>query len=119
MKPRHIIALLLLGAAIVVFIVGCFLFGVSINDRLSQFIGDLNKTDRSGIFKNFHSTATTDYAAIRDQGYINTYFPTTGLAATQYTISGIDTSSPSRVTAAISGPSGIWTPGPRANAHKN
>jgi hypothetical protein len=112
MKPKHIIAVIILGAILVLCFFGCFLIGVSIDDRLSQFIGDLNKTDRTSIYKNFHPTATTDYAAIRDQGYINTWFPTTGLPGTQYTITGIDSSKSSRVTAAISGPSGIWTPSP-------
>jgi len=113
MKPKHIVAMIILGAAIVVFIMGCFLFGISINDRISQFQGDLNKTDRTNIYKNFHPTATKDYNAIKTPTFFDTLFPTAGLPTTQYTLTSIDSSNPSHVTAAISGPVGsIWYPGP-------
>ena len=99
---------LVLTAVLVLAIGGCDLIGVSIQDRVSLFLADLNSLDRSQIYLNFHPTLTNDYSAIQNETLpdwallfpTGTYIP--------YSISGLDTSDPWNVFGSINSIDGAW-----------
>jgi hypothetical protein len=106
MKARHVAAIVV-GAALVVWgLASCNLLNpVSIQQRIDDFLADLNTSTRTNIGQNFHPTATTEYAALQDPNLsgINTTFPVGSYSSTT-----IDQSNPSGgVIVQISGPNAV------------
>jgi hypothetical protein len=96
MKIRYVLAILIFVAAFSVAIVSCSLLGtpVSIDQRVASFFSNLNSTDRSNVYNDFHPDLTTQYPALKNpvaSGF-NTLFPVPG---TTYTYSIIDENNPS------------------------
>jgi hypothetical protein len=103
MKVKHLIPAAFLVLAVVAGLTGCDLFGISIAERISDFQADLNKSDRSSVYLNLHSTLTQDYNAAKAATFWNTNFPY--IAGTSYSITNVVSSNPANVTATITGPS--------------
>jgi len=103
---------ILLAAILVLALAGCDLLGVSVQDRVTLFLADLNSSDRSNIYLNFHPTLTNDYAAIQNETYPDwsTLFPTNTYLP--YSITSLDTSDPWNVTGLINSVNGAWA-GPK------
>ena len=73
---------------------------VSIDERITNFINDLNSSDRSSTYLNFHETLTNDYNAIKSAGYWDAAF----IQSWQlYNITNYTTTMNSDTTATISG----------------
>jgi len=77
--------------------VGCTLLGVSVEDRVLQFVSDINSSDRSQVYLNFHP-AIFNMAGAQDVATWETQFP---VAKIPYTISFLVTNDPSNVTFTI------------------
>lgn len=98
---KHIRTILFMtGIAIVLAIAGCSMLAVSIEDRISSFVDDLNN-DRGNAYLNFAQGVTTNYNEIKPAAFWDTDFPA-GTPA--YSITDLDTTNPAAVTAQISGP---------------
>ena len=99
---------LVLAAVLVLAIVGCDLLGVSVQDRVSLFLADLNSTDRSDIYLNFHPALTVDYSALQGGAFPDwsTLFPTGGNIP--YSINNLDTADPGNVTGDFVSINGVW-----------
>jgi hypothetical protein len=69
----------------------------TIDECISNFMSDINSTDRSGVYKNLYS-GSSKYAEAVTAAYWNALLPTSGIT---YTLSGQSTSG-STVTAMIS-----------------
>ena len=89
-----------LGILLLVLVFGCT-FGMTLEERIAQFETDLNLTDRSDIYMNFHSTSTLDYDAIRDPTYFDITLPVPGSGDTPYDIVIVDDTNAFAVTATI------------------
>jgi hypothetical protein len=96
---KKILLALLIGALALAFW-GCNLLGISIEDRVDEFIADLNG-DWNLLYENFHPTETAFYNAIKPATFWEDYFEPT---PPSYTISGLDTTDPANVTFMIDGP---------------
>jgi len=102
---KRIILLITIGITatlIPLMMIGCDLFGVSIEKRIEYFLDDLNN-DRGNAYTNFHPTETSFYAlgTIKPAGFWDTDFPS---GTPQYTLVSIDDSVPSSVIVTINGP---------------
>ena len=119
MKARHVVAFLI-GAGVVAWaLVSCNMSGaVSIDQRISDFQADLNTSDRSNVYQDFHPTQTAEYNALKNplptgQGGsgFDTLFP---VPTPTYSLSVINESNPSAgvVVQVTSGPpdGDTWTP---------
>ena len=96
MRTRHVLCFLGLAASLAGAIVGCSLLGsVSIDERIASFQADLNKTDRTSAYLNFHPDLTTDFDTLKSGATIMTIFPLPDGTGTSYTLSITDKSSPS------------------------
>jgi hypothetical protein len=110
---KSYIRLALLAAVLVLAFGGCSLFPVSIEERIQLFMDDLNKTDRSMIYLNFHPTLTTDYDAIQGGTHLPDWDVPFAVAYISYSIADLDPSNPSTVTGNINTAYGAWA-GPKA-----
>jgi hypothetical protein len=66
MKIRHIIITIVTAVLLVLALQSCSLFGTSIDARIDMFVDDLNYTDRSSAYTNFHPDETSDYNALKE-----------------------------------------------------
>lgn len=100
---RLLTAFAILVAAMALLLQGCIL-GTSIQQRIQMFEDDLNQTDRSSAYLNFYEGLTTDYNAIKSPAYVfDIAFPN-DLADFPYSITILDDSDATSVTAVISAP---------------
>jgi hypothetical protein len=97
---RKTILLILLIAAIgwLSYLTGCSLLGVSVDDRVMQFVSDINDSDRSQVYLNFHPDIL-DYSGIQVAAFWDGHFP---YANAPYSISALSTGNPANVTFTIS-----------------
>jgi hypothetical protein len=104
----------LLAAVVVLALGGCSLVGISVEDRVAQFLEDLNSPDRSQIYLNFHPTLTADYGALQGGTLVawDTVFPISGYVP--YSIPDLDPSDPESVTGNISSANDAAWVGPKA-----
>lgn len=104
--PILVLLALILGAFTISFI-GCDLSGVTIDARIDSFISDINY-DRTNVYLNFHSSATTDYNAIKNETKLLPLFPTNAIP---YSREALDTSDPDNVTTILNdGTAVVWGP---------
>jgi hypothetical protein len=103
MKLRHAIGFGALSLIVITALGSCDLFGISIKNRITAFVDDLNTT-RTEIYTNFDSASTQDYQPIQDITFWNLNFPAPGPAEAPYAITLIDYVDPSNVTGTIVGP---------------
>ena len=109
MKARYIAAIVIGSGLSVWALVSCNLNAVSIGQRISDFQSDLNTSDRSNVYNDFHPTETQDYNALKDPvtSSFNTNFPPP--TTTNYTLSVVSDSNTSAVIVAVnSGPTGVF-----------
>ena len=95
-KAGRVITVLLVICLVLV-LNACSLLGTDIMDRINAFAMALNTSARSDVNSNFDQTTTT-----LDATFWSTNFPYS--ATLPYTISLIDYSNPSSVTATVMGP---------------
>src|SRR5271157_5227234 len=100
MKTRHFLAILIVAGLILWNLASCNMTTpVSISQRISDFQADLNTSDRSNIYQDFHPTMTVQYNALKNPGLtINTPFPP---PPPSYSLSIVDQSNPSAVIVAV------------------
>ncbi len=81
--------IVLIGAVLIVLLIGsCSLFGgLSIDTRITQFVADLNTTDRANIIDNFSSSCAS-YNQFNDPAYWNSY-SAFDVNYTPFTITGV------------------------------
>ncbi len=91
--------LLILVVALLAYLAGCSLFGVSVDARVSQFLADINNAMYDQVYLNFDTNITT-YSGIQVGAFWDTKFPP---ANAPFSISSLNTSDPSNVTFTISG----------------
>ena len=93
MRVRHIVlAVVVLLAGV---LVGCdFIAPVSIDQRITDFQADLNKTTRTSAYLNFHPTLTKAYDALKDGSTITTLFPLPDGTGSSYVLTVTDESAP-------------------------
>ena len=111
---KYLLRWALLAAILVLAFGGCSLTGVSVEDRMAQFLDDLSNTDRGDIYLNFHPDLTADYEALRGGTFLpdwETMFPTVGYVP--YSIPDLDASDPANVTGNISSSWDAAWPGPK------
>ncbi len=108
---KYLLRWALLAAILVLAFGGCSL-GVSVEDRVAQFLDDLNNTDRSDIYLNFHPTLTADYAALQGGTLVDWDVPFP-VAYISYSIPDLDTSDSGNVTGNISSSNDAAWPGPK------
>jgi hypothetical protein len=96
MRGKSLLGLLIIVLLIFLF-VGCTQKGISIEDRIYRFISDLNNTDRSHVYENFHPD-TPKYDLIKPDSFWEIDFEEGGIP---YNISGLNDGNPGNVTAAI------------------
>jgi hypothetical protein len=103
MKPRHLVAFALLSLSILAALSSCDLFGISIQNRISQFVADLNSS-RGNLNNDISNSSLDKSAGVLDATWWDTTFPPPGPLETQYSITLTDYSDPSNVTGTILGP---------------
>jgi len=105
MKRKTVLLILLILAVVwLSYLTGCMLLGVSVDDRVVQFVAGINDSDRSGVYLNFHPDIL-DYGGIV-ASFWETHFP---YGNAPYTISALVTSDPLNVTFTISdNAAGSW-----------
>jgi hypothetical protein len=109
MKARQVL-LLALGAVTALFVLGCGLTSVSIDQRISSFTDNLNLADRGSTWKDFHPELTQDVVSNVLQIYDwSVPFPVVGVD-TPYSITVLNETDPSNVTATIDGPAAFFGP---------
>ncbi|MBN2510520.1 MAG: hypothetical protein JXB03_09590 [Spirochaetales bacterium] len=64
--------IILIAVAAALFLTGCEITDVDIPGRIAAFETDLNSSDRTGIWNNFSSTATSEYENLQDTSYWDT-----------------------------------------------
>ena len=107
MKTKNALFVLLIILVVALSFESCSLFGTKIDERIDAFIDDLNNSDRSNVYTNFHPDKTADYNAIKDPSTTwDIWFP---VADIPYSISNLDDSDSDSVTAVISS-SGTFGP---------
>lgn len=76
MKIRHI-CVILIGTGLMIWsLISCELGAVSIDQRISTFQSDLNNSDRSNIYQDFHPTETHMYTTLKSStATIDTPYP--------------------------------------------
>ncbi len=98
MKRTTILALLgMVIGALTISLIGCDLSGVTIDARIDSFISDINY-DRTNVYLNFHSSATSDYNALKNESTLEAIFPVAGFP---YSRGSLDTSDPNNVTTVL------------------
>ena len=103
-KTKHLPAFLGLCAFLILGLISCSVSSVSIDQRIASFTDDLNSADRSSLSKEFHPTLSQDASSGALNGYDwSTPFPLVG-SDTPYSITGVNESDTSNVTATINGP---------------
>jgi|SRR5208337_1835042 len=109
-KTTYLLAFLGLCAFLTLGLIGCSVSSVSIDERISSFTDDLNSADRSNTYKEFHPTLCQDAASGALNGYDwSTPFPLVG-SGTPYSITSVNESDPTDVTATINGPAAFGGP---------
>ncbi len=103
MKPRHLIAFAALSLVVLAALSSCDLFGISIQNRISQFVTDLNSS-RANLNNDISNSSLDKSAGVLDTLWWETTFPAPGPSDTQYSITLFDYSDPSNVTGTILGP---------------
>ena len=103
MKIRHSYLLILLFVIITFIPNACTELGTDIQDRINDFAGGLNNSDRSTINANFDQAETKDLPSMSSAWWASN-FPPPPDSDHQYRITLIDYSNPSDVVAAITGP---------------
>jgi hypothetical protein len=99
MKRKAILlALLVVAVGWLSYLTGCSLLGVSVDDRVMQFLADINDSDRSQVYLNFHPDIL-DYSGIQVAAFWDGHFP---YANAPYSISALVTGDPANVTFTIS-----------------
>jgi hypothetical protein len=96
MRVRHIVRLLAVLLSLSALLVGCGLLGttVTIDERITDFQTDLNKTDRTSAYLNFHPSLTKDYDALKDGATITSLFPVPDGTGSDYALSITDKANP-------------------------
>jgi hypothetical protein len=96
MKTRHILHFSGLGLLLAGVLAGCSLLGsVSIDERIADFQADLNKTDRSSAYQNFHPDLTGDFNSLKSGAPITAIFPVPDGTGTPYALAVTDETNPS------------------------
>jgi hypothetical protein len=104
------IGAILVGAGLMAWaLISCSLNAVSIDQRISDFQSDLNTTDRSNVYQDFHPTMTASYDPLKDpitSGFNTAYLP----PGPSFSLSVVDESNPSSgvIVKVNSGLSGTW-----------
>jgi hypothetical protein len=97
------LTIILLGALVAIALtLGSCTAGVSVTERLEQFLTDLNG-DRADIYLNFHSTQTADYSAIQNPTPPPDWDALFPLASRPFSYQNLDTSNTDNVTANVIG----------------
>ena len=104
MKPRTVICLVALAAALAFALAGCLLAPITIEGRLTRFIDGLNAADRGTVYLNFSSTETQYYETIKPALYWDIPFPAGAAGELPYGTVAIDQSDPAAVLVTIQGP---------------
>jgi hypothetical protein len=95
MKRRTVLLILLiLAAGWLSYLAGCMLLGVSVDERVNQFVADINNGDYGQVYLNFDPDII-DYGGIRFPTFWSDKFPSSGAP---YTISSLLTIDPANVT---------------------
>ena len=94
MKARHVYAILAAAGLAALALISCSVSSVSIDERISTFQSDLNTSDRSSVYLDFHPTLTHQYNFLKDPATsgFNTEFPVP--TGTNYSLSIYDKSNP-------------------------
>lgn len=88
MKNTAVIRLVVLAAVSLLILAACdMLNSVSSSERLNLFMAELNKSDRSNLYKNLSTTAAK-YAVAKPGSYWDTHFPTDGAYTSTVTATG-------------------------------
>ena len=107
MKRKTVLVLLLVAAVgWLSYLSGCSLLGVSVEDRVAQFVSDLNDSDRSNMYLNFRP-GINDYIGIQDPAYWDSLLD---YLDAPYSETGLASGDPSNVTFTLNDSS----PGARA-----
>lgn len=115
MSLKRVVLLSAVALGVLALVTGCF-FGISINQRLEQFVADLNLADRSSLYLNLDPNLP-DYDALKDPAYWSGsegWFPdggTTPLYALTDVVTNNAGDGTATVTASIDGPAmfgGPW-----------
>jgi hypothetical protein len=109
-KTKQVLSFLALCVLLAFGLMSCALTPVSIDQRITSFTDKLNSSDRSHAVDDFHPSLSQDASS----GALNGYdwsipFPLVG-AGTPYSITSINESNPSNVTATINGPGAFGGP---------
>ena len=104
MRVRHIVRLVAMVLLLAGVLVGCDLLGIiSIDQRITDFQGDLNKTDRTSAYLNFHPTLTADYDALKNGLTITSIFPLPDGSGTPYALTVSSETDSAAVLVSVSG----------------
>ena len=105
MKLKHVLKFAGIAVLTVAAVISCSMFGVSIADRIAAFQDNLNSADRSSLYLNFDSAATSDYNALKDPTTtIDVYIPPRVTGDPLYALTITNDSNPSTgVLVTISG----------------
>ena len=112
MNPKRLLQIAAVCFIVALLVVGCALTRTSITDRIIGFQADLNKSDRSSMYLNFHPDSTADYNAIKTSAFWVNYFPVVGAGEAAYAITNVDPAVQNAVTATINGPASFGKPVP-------
>jgi hypothetical protein len=115
MKAMRIVAVFIVASIVILMMGSCDGFEtVSILDRLTQFLTDLNSADRSTVYLNFDAVDTENYALITPAAYWDSSspFPLVGGGQEYSFTSTPDNSDPLNVTAELNGPAAYGVPKP-------
>ena len=110
MRSKYILVLIIFGILLSLLFIGCSLLGTSIEERVYQFITDINSVDRSTVYKNF-DPSINQQDDVADPAFWNVHFP--GSAPTDYrpyTLDSLDDSNSTNVITVISANFLAWGP---------
>ncbi len=110
MGAKRIVGLIALATVVALAVISCGVAPVTIDDRLNDFLSSLNSSTRSDMQGNFHPTDTQDYSTLPNFDW-TTPFPLVN-SDTAYSLSSIDETDPTNVTAVITGPAAFGTGSP-------
>ncbi len=102
-RKTFLLLLLVLVAGWLSYLTGCMLLSDPVRDRVSRFVSDINDTDRSQVYLNFHPSIT-NMAGAQDVATWQAQFP---VAKIPYTMSLLVTGDPSNVTFRITNLDGL------------
>ena len=110
MRVRHILYLVVVAAAAALALAGCELFGfVSIDQRISKFQDDLNASDHSAAYENFHPDKCSDYNTLKgSSSTLDVLFPVRVGGDAAYSLSVTSEGDTSNVRVTVTGGPGSF-----------